>query len=99
MVKLWPVRVKVRSGRESRFSHSIVYWPLKDFLAPISLLLRRPCRQHHNPHEDGRHWTYRSSASVEGRAMSEVPVSRMTPVLSSSALSLPKVMASRSTSQ
>ena len=34
-----------------------------------------------------------------GRAMREVPVSRMTPVLSSSAVSSPKVMASRSTSQ
>jgi hypothetical protein len=43
--------------------------------------------------------TYRSSAMVEGRAMRDVPVSRITPVLSISAVSLPKVMASRSTSQ
>lgn len=41
MVKLWPVRVKVKSGRVSRLSHSIVYWPLYDFLAPISLLLQK----------------------------------------------------------
>jgi len=43
--------------------------------------------------------TYRSSAMVEGRAIREVPVSRITPVLSISAVSLPKVIASRSTSQ
>lgn len=40
MVKLWPVRVKVRSGSELRFSHSIVYCPFQLFLAPISALLR-----------------------------------------------------------
>lgn len=39
MEKLWPVRVKVISGRLSRLSHSTVYWPLYDFLAPISLFL------------------------------------------------------------
>ena len=43
--------------------------------------------------------TYRSSAMVDGRAIREVPVSRITPVLSMSARSLPNVMASRSTSQ
>ena len=43
--------------------------------------------------------THRSSAKVDGRAIKEVPVSRMTPVLSSSAVASPKVMASRSTSQ
>ena len=40
MVKFWPVRVKVRSGSESRVLHSTVYCPLKPFLAPISLFLR-----------------------------------------------------------
>ena len=43
--------------------------------------------------------TYRSSARVEGRAMREVPVSRMTPVLSSSATLSPRAMESKSTSQ
>lgn len=43
--------------------------------------------------------TYRSSARVEGRAMREVPVSRMAPVLSRSAVASPKVMESSWTSQ
>lgn len=43
--------------------------------------------------------TYRSSARVEGKAMREVPVSRMTPVLSSSATLSPRAMESKSTSQ
>lgn len=43
--------------------------------------------------------TYKSSARVEGNAIKEVPVSRMTPVLSSSAVASPNVIASRSTSQ
>lgn len=38
--------------------------------------------------------TYRSSAMVLGRAMREVPVSRMTPVSSRSAVWPPNVMAS-----
>lgn len=43
--------------------------------------------------------TYSSSAMVEGRAMREVPVSRMTPVFSSSATLLPRAMELSSTSQ
>ena len=43
--------------------------------------------------------TYRSSARVEGKAMREVPVSRITPVSSRSATSLPKAIALKSTSQ
>lgn len=39
MVKLWPVSVKVRSGRDDFFEHSTVYWPFQLFLAPISALL------------------------------------------------------------
>jgi hypothetical protein len=62
-----------------------------NLLVPIQLLADDPC---YVPSS-----TYRSSARVEGRAMSEVPVSSITPVLSSSAVSSPKVMASRSTSQ
>lgn len=96
-MKLWPVRVKVRSGRLSRLSHSTVYWPLKLFLAPISLFLPAVSHLAFNKSESGD--TYRSSARVEGRAMREVPVSRITPVLSSSAVASPKVMESRSTSQ
>lgn len=43
--------------------------------------------------------TYRSSARVEGRAIREVPVSRMAPVSSSSATLSPNAIASKSTSQ
>lgn len=43
--------------------------------------------------------TYKSSAMVVGRAIREVPVSRMTPVFSSSATLSPRAMESRSTSQ
>ena len=43
--------------------------------------------------------TYKSSAKVDGRAIKEVPVSRIIPVLSSSAVASPNVIASRSTSQ
>ena len=39
MVKLYPVRVKDKSGSSSRFLQSTVYCPLKLFFAPISLLL------------------------------------------------------------
>lgn len=95
MVKLWPVSVNVRSGRLSRLSHSTVYWPLNDFLAPISLFLF--IIRFEDQASVGS--TYSSSAMVEGRAIREVPVSRMTPVSSISAVSSPKVIASRSTSQ
>jgi hypothetical protein len=95
MVKLWPVSVKVRSGRPSRLSHSTVYWPLKPFFAPISLFLSELASYTAAWPESA----YKSSAMVEGRAMRDVPVSSITPVLSISAVSLPNVMASRSTSQ
>ena len=96
MVKLWPVSVKVRSGRLSRVSHSTVYCPLYPFLAPISLFLVEISIRTVDFSHGG---TYRSSAMVDGRAMREVPVSSITPVFSRSAVESPKVIASRSTSQ
>jgi hypothetical protein len=95
-VKLWPVSVNVRSGRLSRVSHSTVYCPLYPFLAPISLFLVEISIRAVDYIDGG---TYRSSAIVEGRAIREVPVSSMTPVLSRSAVESPKVIESRSTSQ
>ena len=95
MVKLWPVRVNDMSGSSSRLLHSTVYCPLKPFFAPISLLLRDVRLQ---PKKE-KTYTYSSSARVAGSAMSDVPVSRMTPVLSSSAVASPNEIASRSTSQ
>lgn len=50
-------------------------------------------------HPNWTAFTYKSSAMVEGKAMREVPVSRMTPVFSSSATLSPKATASKSTSQ
>lgn len=38
-MKLYPVRVKDKSGSSSLFLQSIVYCPLKLFFAPISLFL------------------------------------------------------------
>jgi hypothetical protein len=67
-----------------------------DFLVPTS---RRLASLDFSPHPNWTAFTYRSSAMVEGKAMREVPVSRMTPVFSSSATLSPKATASKSTSQ
>ena len=96
MVKLWLFRTKLTFGSDERLLQSIVYWPVNDLEAPMSLLLGKVSK--FRPKEVIES-AYMSSAMVVGRAMSEVPVSKITPVFSNSATLSPKPMALNSTSQ